>query len=87
MSGDFSNPQAGSLNMARVEWGVILSLLMSALTLAFTFGIIYGQVTRNDARIAKLEAQTGDFASRLERIDANVAFLAERAKEDRENAR
>jgi hypothetical protein len=84
------DPQRKGASVSRVEWGVITSLLISALTSAFTFGIIYGQVQRNDTRITKLETGASEVVTRLSnvetqlaRIDANVTFLAEQAREER----
>jgi cell division protein FtsL len=85
-----TDPQRKGATVTRVEWGVITSLLISALTSAFTFGIIYGQVQRNDTRITKLETgasevvtRLGNVETQLARIDANVTFLAEQAREER----
>lgn len=85
-----NDPQRKGAIVSRVEWGVITSLLISALTSAFTFGIIYGQVQRNDTRITKLETGASEVLSRISNIettsartDANVMFLTEQAREER----
>jgi hypothetical protein len=70
-------------HVTRVEWGVIASLLISALSLAFSFGVIYADVQRHEKRIELVEGKVDDFAERLARIDANVTFLAEQAREQR----
>lgn len=70
--------------MNRAEWGVVVSIAISAATALFTGGVIYGQVQTHETKLIKLEMSTDDMKSRIERIDANVGFLAERAREDRE---
>lgn len=70
--------------VSRVEWGVIASLLISALTLAFTFGVLYGDVQRHERRIEAVEQKQDGMAESLARIDANVSFLAEQAREQRQ---
>lgn len=66
------------------ELGVIVSLLCSLGTLIFTAGIIYGDVQRNSDRLNILEPKVEAVTVRIERIDANVSFLAEQAREARQ---
>lgn len=71
-------------NLKRAEWGVVLSLIVSGVNLAWTAGVVWQSVQDHDRRIAAIEVRTEAMAQRIERIDANVQFLAERAKEDRD---
>lgn len=61
--------------------GVIVSLVFSTGTALFTAGIVYGDVQRNKERISSMEPKVEAISMRMERIDANVGFLAEREKE------
>lgn len=65
------------------ELGVIVSLICSLGSLLFTAGIIYGDVQRNTERLRVLEPKVDAVSARIERIDANVQFLAEQARESR----
>jgi hypothetical protein len=71
----------------RAEWGVVASIAISLLTAAFYVGFVYGAIQEHERRIVGVESKVDDIATRLERIDANVSFLAERAREDRERRR
>jgi hypothetical protein len=71
----------------RAEWGVIISLAVSAATALFTGGIVYGQVQASALRLDKVEtrqdltsAQLAQQAVTIARIDANVGFLADQAR-------
>jgi len=68
----------------RVEWGVILALTVSGANLAWTAGVVWQSVQEHDRRLIAIEAKYDAMAQRIERIDANVQFIAERAKEDRD---
>lgn len=65
------------------EVGVIISLLTSAGVGIFSLGVVYGQVQRNTTSIEKLEPKVDTLEKRIERIDANVGFLADLAREER----
>lgn len=65
------------------EVGVIVSLITSVLVGVFTLGVVYAQVQQNTAQIEKHSPKIEENQKRLERIDANVEFLAELAKEER----
>lgn len=69
--------------MKRAEWGVVISLIMSAGTLLFSAGVVYGSVTDQGRRLQTVENKLEMQSMAITRIDANVAFLAERAREDR----
>ncbi|WP_417615288.1 hypothetical protein [Parasphingorhabdus sp.] len=74
-------------SLTLTEIGVIVSLLTSAGVGVFTLGVIYGQVGNNTDRINAIEPKVEGVVARIERIDANVAFLTELAKEDRDRHR
>ena len=65
------------------ELGVIISLICSIGSLLFTAGIIYGDVQRQTDRLDVIEPKVETLGARIERIDANVTFLAEQAREAR----
>lgn len=69
----------------RAEWGVILSLLLSAASIVFTAGVVWTTVQQNSGDIRDLQSKSDNLTDKVTRIDANVTFLAERAREDREN--
>lgn len=62
------------------EWGVVCSLIMSGGALVFTAGVLWGDVQRNSERLSILEPKVENLAARIERIDANVQWLVERAQ-------
>jgi hypothetical protein len=65
------------------ELGVIISLVCSVGSLLFTAGVVYGDVQRQTERINLIEPKVETLGARIERIDANVSFLAEQAREQR----
>lgn len=71
----------------RAEWGVVFAIFVNLLTLAFMFGVIWTRLNQNTVDIAGLKTQADGQATQLARIDANVSFLADRAREDRETRR
>ena len=70
--------------VARSEWISGAALLLSAASIIWTGGVIYGQVQEHDRRLGKVESKLDSIVPRIERIDANVAMLAQRAAEDRQ---
>lgn len=74
-------------SLTLTEIGVIVSLLTSSGVGVFTLGVIYGQVGNNTTRIDAIEPKVEGVVARIERIDANVEFLTELAKEDRDRHR
>lgn len=74
---------ATETGVKRAEWGVVISLIMSAGTLLFSAGVVYGSVTDQGRRLQTVENKLEMQSMAITRIDANVAFLAERAREDR----
>jgi hypothetical protein len=75
--------QKAGRDVSRAEYGVIFSIAISVLTAIFTLGVMYGDVQRNVSRIAVLEMKTASMEQAVTRIDQNVIFLADRAREDR----
>lgn len=65
------------------ELGVIVSLVMSGVSGIFTFGVMYGRLVETESRSIKNSNAIEKMNPRLERIDANVAFLYDLAKEER----
>lgn len=70
-------------NIPRLELGVVLSLLCSAGSVVFGVGVLYADLRNHESRIAKIETKVDSFGERLARIDANVEFLAEQARDQR----
>ena len=70
-------------SLTLTEIGVIISLLISSGVGVFTLGVVYGDVQSNKDRLAKIEPRVDTIAAKIERIDANVEFLAGLAKEER----
>jgi len=70
--------------VTRSEWIAGAAFLLSAASMIWTGGVVYGQVQDHDRRIIAVEDKLDSIVPRIERIDANVAMLAQRAAEDRE---
>lgn len=76
--------------MIRLDWGIIVSLAMSAASLLFTGGVVYGQVQAHDVRLVKVEAKTeaqqsdsAEIKASLAEIKAILRGVEDRAREDR----
>lgn len=74
-------------NVTRAEWIALGAFGLNILTLAFGLGVVWADVQDHEERLAKQEAKIDMLVPKVERIDANVAFLAERAREDRERSK
>ncbi len=83
----FEPQTAMERGMKRAEWGVIVSLIMSMMTAAWSVGVVWQTVQEHDRRLLAAESKLDTITMRIERIDANVTFLADRAREDRESRR
>lgn len=70
--------------VTRSEWIAGAAFLLSAGSIVWTGGVIFGQVQEHDRRIIAVEDKLDSIVPRIERIDANVAMLAQRAAEDRQ---
>lgn len=71
-----------SLNLTEI--GVIVSLVSTLAMGVFTLGVLYAQVQKNSDDIADMKPKVEDVRLRVERIDANVAFLVERQRREGE---
>jgi hypothetical protein len=69
--------------VTRSEWIAGAAFVLSAASMVWTGGVIFGQVQEHDRRIVAVENKLDSIVPRIERIDANVTILAERAAEDR----
>jgi len=69
--------------VTRSEWIAGAAFVLSAGSVIWTGGVIFGQVQEHDRRIVAVESKLDSIVPRIERIDANVTILAERAAEDR----
>lgn len=69
--------------MNKAEWMGVIALFLNLATIAFSAGVLYSTQQDHNRRIALQEAKTEELGPRVERIDANVAFLTELAREDR----
>lgn len=63
------------------------ALALNIATLIFGLGVIWADVQDHERRISTQEVKLDVLIPKVERIDANVAFLAERAREDRDEDR
>jgi hypothetical protein len=80
-----SDAPKGSLSIA--TWLAFVALAVSLGTTIFTAGIIYGDVKENTRVNQMQDSKLDGLIPRVERIDANVEFLAEQAREDRARRR
>ena len=71
-------------SMTRAEWIAAAALVLNLATIVFAAGILWRDVEDHDRRIELQERKMDALVPKVERIDANVTFLAERAREDRE---
>lgn len=79
-----SPPTAPTAAVTRAEWGSFFAILLNVATLIFLAGTVWQQQQDHERRLVLIEQQSAAMIVKVERIDANVAFLAERAREDRE---
>ena len=80
--------------VTRAEWIAIGSMAISLATMVFGGGALWSNVQEHERRIDNLEASRMVLISRIEtinakveRIDANVEFLADLAREERQRDR
>jgi hypothetical protein len=69
--------------VSRAEWIAISAFLLSVAGHVFSMGVVWRTVQEHERSIFKLEATTDALIPRVERIDANVQFLAEQARDQR----
>lgn len=73
--------------VTRAEWIAVSALALNVLTLAFGAGVIWRDVEDHARRLLVQEAKMDNLMPKVERIDANVEFLAQQARDDREEYR
>lgn len=76
------NDDQPKIPLGRLEWGVIIALLMSALSTAFSAGVVYNDVRDHERRIEAIEDDSKGVATKLAGIEANVQFLVNRARDE-----
>ena len=74
----------------KVEWGIILALVINVVTAAFGVGVYFNTIAEQGRRITQLESDRNldrkalaGLSETLIRIDTNIEFLTKRAEEDR----
>lgn len=72
----------GSVPLGKLEWGVILSILTSAVSLGYTAGIVWNDVRAQERRITAIELETKAASPKIAAIEANVQFLVNRARDE-----
>ena len=70
--------------VTRAEWVSFGALALNIATLVFGLGVVWANVQDHERRIHTQEQKVDILVPKVERIDANVSFLAERAREDRD---
>lgn len=69
--------------VTRAEWIAAIALLLNFGTITFVAGQVMQTQSDHNRRIEQVEKTTNTLIPRVERIDANVEFLAEQAREER----
>jgi hypothetical protein len=83
-AGEIEITEGGALaKVNRAEWVAVAALSISILGGAFNLGIVYSDLQDAKRRVSALENASGELVRKVERIDANVEFLAELAREER----
>lgn len=67
----------------RAEWIAVAALGLNLLTIVFTAGVVWATQEDHERRIVEQEKKMDALGPKVERIDANVTFLAELAREER----
>lgn len=70
--------------VTRAEWVSFGALALNIATLIFGLGVVWANVQDHERRIGVQEEKVDILVPKVERIDANVSFLAERAREERD---
>lgn len=68
----------------RAEWISIAALFLTMASGVFQLGVVWQAQQDHERRIVVIETDSRILIQKVERIDANVSFLADRAREDRE---
>jgi hypothetical protein len=74
-------PQEQSVK--RAEWISVAALVLTMASGVFQLGVVWQAQQDHERRIIVIETDSKILITKVERIDANVAYLAERAREDR----
>jgi cell division protein FtsB len=69
--------------VTRAEWIAIGALVVSICGGVFSLGVVYADVQDHERRLGAVEMSNDALVAKVERIDANVQFLAELAREER----
>jgi cell division protein FtsL len=76
--------------VTKAEWIAISALVISILGGAFNLGVVYADLQQTKGKLAELSTEVANQQqaqsmanARIERIDANVQFLTELAREER----
>lgn len=84
MSDNFAIAEQEGPRVNRAEWTAVAAILLNVATLIFGAGTLWQQSQDHDRRIVLVEQRYDAMVVKVERIDANVSYLADRAREDRE---
>lgn len=76
--------QTKGLAVTRAEWIAIAAFILNIATLVFGLGVMWADIQDHTRRLEIQERKMDELIPKVERIDANVAFLAERAREERQ---
>ena len=69
--------------ITRAEVISVLAVTLNILTLVFGAGVMWADIQDQERRLSTVEVSNTALVAKVERIDANVTFLAELAREDR----
>jgi len=75
-----------TIALGKLEWGVIVSLILSACSAVFSAGTVYGAVQDHEKRLARIELRSDSVSERLARIESNIEWLVQQYRRDRETA-
>jgi cytochrome oxidase assembly protein ShyY1 len=76
-----------TVQVNRAEWTAVVAILLNVATIIFIAGTLWQQSQDHARRIELIEARYDEMVITVARIDENVEYLAERAREDREKAK
>lgn len=71
-------------SVKRAEWISVAALFLTMASGVFQLGVVWQAQQDHERRIVLIETDSRALIQKVERIDANVSFLADRAREDRE---
>jgi hypothetical protein len=70
-------------SVKRAEWISIAALMLTLASGIFQLGVVWQSQQDQERRLIVVENDNKILIPKVERIDANVSFLAEQAREDR----